>query len=730
MKIIDVYIQHPILSLNKPFSYLYEGSQEIVVGTRVEVSFHNRKIVGYVANVKYTDLTKVELEENHGFKYEFIINIVDDKPILNEELINLSMMVASYYYAPIISVLKAMLPESLRPNKSSLKATQIQYDSYFIATDLLPSALTNKQQEVYDFIKSNKEVLKSSLKTTTTKTLIEKGFLKIIKKEKYRYAFEKVEQLDAYQLTKEQAQAFNILNESKFETNLLEGVTGSGKTQVYLALVDKCLNESKQAIILVPEISLTPLMVEVFMKRFGENIAVLHSGLTVGQKYDEYRRISSGQVSIVIGARSAIFAPLTNIGLIVIDEEHSDTYKANDLPFYHALTVAQMRAKMHNCKIILGSATPTLESRSRALKNVYGYAKISQKHGKNTQLETIIVDMNDKNNHSLESPYLSKKLIEAINQKISNKEQVMLLVNRRGYASIIRCKKCGNIERCPICANPLTYHQHDNTLKCHHCATSTPFTNICTTCISNELKISGFGTQKAVEQISSIFDHAKILRLDSDKGKTEKQIKTILNKFALGEADILIGTQMIAKGHDFHNVTLVGIINADAGLYQHTYKASENVFNLIAQAVGRTGRGEKKGLAIIQTNEPNNNAIVRGSTQDYDSFYNDEMRLRRERSNPPYTFNTAVIVSGDDHESLTKNIKIFKNELIDKLKDNIEIIGPSVSKKIYVARKYERRILIKYSNYFLVKPHLLKAIKPLVEKSAFRVVIDVDCIEF
>lgn len=727
MQILFVYVQHKQSSLNRPFTYLYNGDEHLKVGCRVLINFHNQKIAGYIDQITLSDKTQSELEEEYGFELKFIDRVVDKTPILSPYLLNLAKDIASYYYAPIISVLQAMLPPKLSPSYSKAKNYVVKKDKFLTINKADFGELKGKQKEVYELILEQKEVAYSIISAkTVVKKLLEKEYISIIYKDRDSYVFAEVEK-ETTKLNKAQEHTTSILLNSNKEINLLEGVTGSGKTRVYLALAKHYLTKKQTVLILVPEISLTPSMVETFAKEFGNKIAILHSGLKPEQKYEQYQKIVRKEVNIVIGARSAVFAPLDNIGLIVIDEEHSSTYKQDQQPFYDVLTIASMRAKKDLSKIVLGSATPLVETRIRAEKGLYGWAKLDNKYHENTTVSTSIIDMNDKNNHSGESPYLSKQLLEAIRSRIDLNQQVILLVNKRGYANVVRCKDCHSEERCLNCGKVLTYHKSDDSLKCHSCGTTKKFAKTCSNCHSTNLTVSGFGTQKAVEQISAIFKDVKTLRLDSDKGSDDQKVRKILTDFRLQKAQILIGTQMVSKGLDFGNVTLVGVINADSGLYQDSYRAKEEVFNTIYQAVGRTGRGLYNGEAIIQTLNPANPAILYGAQQDYDNFYQIEMKNRHKNFDPPYVFQLRISLIGASLDAILTNLNTLKSELKISLGEKIKIIGPSMPKVIPHASKYQRDILIKYDNYFAVKPFLLKQLSAINKSSSFSVVIDVDC---
>lgn len=725
MYIIEVLVQHSISSLNRPFSYLHEG--DIQVGVRVFINFNRQQLVGYVTKVESTTKSKSELEQELGYELRFIDEVIDHAPILNDELVELADNVASYYFAPMISVLHAMLPPSLRPARSSLKEAKIAYESFIEPQEKAqPDGLTKRQLEVFEVIKSKGRVKKTELSHSIVNKLISLGMVKEIKQQKMRLKLPEFSNEKAPTLTDDQMNAVHAIYYGTKQTYLLEGVTGSGKTEVYLSLAEKTLETGKNVLILVPEIALTPMMVKYFLTRFDTKVALFHSELTAAEKYDEYRRIASGEVRVVIGARSAVFVPLANIGLIVIDEEHSSTYKQEDVPFYHALTIAEMRAKTYNSKIVLGSATPSLETRSRALKGVYGHVILNQRINRQPLPHTQIVDMLNYKNVSKQSVYFSNVLLQAIDDILVKNEQAILLVNRRGYAGYINCRNCGYVAHCPECGLTLTFHRENQLLRCHHCGHQEPMIHECPECHESHLKMNGFGTERAVEQLQKIYPQARILRLDSDVAKERTRMTKTLGQFANHEADILVGTQMIAKGHDFPKVTLVGVINADAGLAIPSYRSSESTFQLIMQAVGRSGRAELSGRAIIQTTLPLHYAITDASRQDYPKFYQTEMQYRKLGKNPPFTYLLQISLSSSDEEKLDDTIVTLKETIQRTLGEDVTVIGPSIPLYQIIKTIHERNLIVKYTNYFRIKPKLLTILRPINENSLFKVKINID----
>ena len=727
MKIIELLIEHNNYSLNRPFSYVYFGDKPVDRGYRVLVNFNHQELVGYVIKVSKTNKTKKELEEELGFNIDEIVDVLDSSPLLNEDLMSLADQVSDYYLASKISVLQTMLPPSLSPRRSSLKAPKIAYDQYVVIKDYNEKELTSTQIELLRLIKANMPVLKREIKQVSVlNKLIEYGRVDIIKKEKRRLVIPNYEKASIPNLTMDQQKVVDEFNNSKDSIYLLEGVTGSGKSEVYLHLSKQILKQNKSVLMLVPEISLTPMMMRNFISRFGEDVAILHSELTPAEKYDEYRKIASGKCKIVVGARSAIFAPLSNIGLIILDEEHVESYKQDVPPFYHAREVAILRSKMHHCKVLLGSATPSLESRARAGKGVYHLLTLTKRINEKELPKTTIVNMTDYHNIDRESYIFSIKLKDAIQKNLDNFNQTILLINKRGFSTSVYCRSCGHIFKCPTCNIPLTYHKSDRMLKCHHCNYCEVDHEVCPECGSKYLMRVGYGTERIEEELHILFPEARTLRLDSDSAKIRTKIPQIIEAFRNKEADILVGTQMIAKGHDLPDVTLVGVVNADIGLSLPSYRSSERVFQLITQAVGRSGRSDKKGEAIIQTYSPTHYAITMAARQDYELFYRKEMELRKLQFYPPYSFIASITVASKNEELTIDTVYRIIDSLVDELKEEAVILGPTTPYVPYENSKHIRSIMVKYRHIDIVKPALEKLLKSSLNKSGISLTINID----
>ncbi len=707
MRLLEVLIERKVQSLNRSFTYAYLGEKNIDKGFRVLLPFNNKQIIGYVISVEASDKSKEEIEKEKGYKINFIDDVLDDKPLLNEELMNLANEISEYYLSPLIAVLQAMLPKSLKPASSSLKGPKIAYEQYLHLEDDKEDDLTSKQIELIRLLKDNGDILKRDYKSiSVVNKLLELKKISIKKVEKNRLVFPSISEEKPKKLTPDQLKAIDEILKSEKMVSLLQGVTGSGKTEVYLSLSEHYLNENRNVLMLVPEIALTPVMVAYFKRRFKSDVAILHSELTDAEKYDEYRRISRGDCRIVVGARSAIFAPLENIGLIILDEEHVESYKQDSLPYYHAREVALMRAKHYQSKVVLGSATPSLESKARAVKGVYNYAHLDKRINQRELPETHIVDMSKAKNLTRLSYMFSEELISSLREVLSRKEQAILLINRRGFSGYITCRNCGHMAVCPNCGIALTYHKKDNMLKCHHCGYVEVASDTCPECGSHFLSHGGFGTERIEQEVKKIFPEARTIRLDSDIGQVRNNIQKTLTSFANQEADILVGTQMIAKGHDFPNVTLVGVVLADIGLSIPSFRSSERVFELITQAVGRSGRANKVGKAIIQTYNPYHYAIRYASKQDYESFFKQEMAVRKLRLCPPYRYLISAELSSKDEALLSSTALEIAQEIENNKFEDVILIGPVTPFIAFERDHHVRVILIKYKNSDKIKPYL------------------------
>ncbi len=535
---------------------------------------------------------------------------------------------------------------------------------------------------------------------TNLKPLIEKGLITLTQKEIYRNPYDRdFKKTYKKSLTEEQNNAIKpihyAIEHNINETFLLYGVTGSGKTEIYLQAIDNVINKGQEAIVLVPEIALTPQMVEQFKGRFGEKVAVMHSALSIGEKYDEWLKIRRGEVQVVVGARSAIFAPFKNLGIIIIDEEHEGTYKQEDTPRYHARDVAIERARINNCPVVLGSATPTLESFARAEKSVYTLLTLSKRTNNKPMPNVDVVDMRAEL-HSGNRTMFSSTLIDKMKLAISKNEQVVLLLNRRGYSNFALCRDCGHVEQCPNCDISLTYHKGHNSLKCHYCSYEMTMPNKCPACTSDLISFFGTGTERVEEALKKLLPTLKIIRMDVDTTRRKGAHERLLNKFSAGEADVLLGTQMIAKGLDFENVTLVGVLAADSMLHLPDFRAAEKTFQLLTQVSGRAGRHSLDGEVIIQSYTPEHYSINLASNYNFPAFYKKEMQMRRAFQYPPYVYLALITITDENLNKVIEISKRFTEKLIMILSNKSIVLGPTPSPIARIKKRYRYQIIIKY----------------------------------
>lgn len=574
--------------------------------------------------------------------------------------------------------------------------------------DLTPFKRATKQKQVIEYLmKQSKPILKSTLMEelqlthSIVKTLVDKKVIEEIEVEAYRDPYADVvhSQSKALQLNEEQQVAVTTVahacQENAHDIFLLHGITGSGKTEVYLQMIENVLAEGKQAIMLVPEIALTPQIAGRFKSRFQNKVAVLHSALSMGEKYDEWRKILKQEVQIVVGARSAIFAPFKEVGIIIIDEEHEATYKQEEAPRYHAIEVAKQRAITHRCPVVLGSATPSLESFARAQKGVYRLLTLSKRAVSTATLPTVkLIDMREQTAVS-DQMILSDELQESIANRLERQEQVVLLLNRRGYSNFMQCRECGEVVNCPNCDVSLTYHKPNQKLKCHYCGFESFILKRCPSCQSEELRFFGLGTQKVEEYLQSQFPSARIMRMDVDTTSRKGSHQELIAAFERKEADILIGTQMVGKGLDFPDVTLVGVLAADLMLHLSDFKAAERTFQLLTQVAGRAGRHELEGEVLIQTYSPEHYVMKCVVEQNYYKFYAEEMKMRRRFGYPPYYYLASVMMSSEDYNELIRACDKVNQYLRNQLGHSCLIIGPTMP---YVGRINQR-----FRMYFMIK---------------------------
>lgn len=709
--IAEVIIQSNAKDLNRVFDYKipteYEENALELIGARVLIPFARRKELeeGYIVNIK--ESTQYEVKE---------IAKIEEK-YLNKEKIELAKWMARRYFCNIADCLKLMLPPGStrkitnRVKEKSINFVTLKKDEEEIEFDIETGKLKSaKQIRILKFLIENGDALISDIEMFTdgsrgiVNTLCKNGYTEIIEKkiERDPFEFKDIERTKKLVLTKEQENALNNVADSMddmlFSEFLLYGVTGSGKTEVYLQLIEKALNEHKSSILLVPEISLTPQTVNRFIARFGkENIAVLHSKLSIGERYDEWNKINEGRAKIVIGARSAIFAPVKDLGIIIIDEEHDSSYKSEMTPKYDAKEVARFMCKEANIPLLLGSATPDIDTYYRAKNEEIMLLELRKRANKAELPEIEIIDLREelaKGNKSM----ISTRLYDEIQKNLEDKKQTILYLNRRGFSTFVMCRNCGYTVKCKNCNINLTYHSNTNKLKCHYCGYEEKLVTKCPSCESEQIRYFGTGTQKLEYEIKKLFPTASTIRMDIDTVSKKNSHEEILDKFRDENIDILIGTQMVVKGHHFPNVTLVGVIAADGSLNIDDFRANERTFQILTQVAGRAGRGKDKGRVIIQTYNPDNFSIECAKKQDYDLFYNAEISMRKQLKYPPFC-DIILIGFTSINEAEVKKVANSIHEYLKNrvLTENLGIILykalPSPIDKI--KNKYRWRILIK-----------------------------------
>ena len=747
MMIAEVILDLKNKSVDKPFSYAVPERflSVIEIGERCYVDFSSFKRMGIIINLN---------DEEPTMPLKEIEELIDIEPVLTEELIKVAMYLSKTSCYPLITYLQTMIPNVLKVGytktvklldkddfqlnlifngndsidynkldnydiskiKEALKKKQIEiifnyskkesikYEK-IVYLNYVPEKMTAKRKQIVDYLLSNNKserwlVLREKLSVSpdTINRMNAQGIVSIKDKEVFR----NVEMLKPLKdkkviFTEEQNQAFNKIasNLDKENVFLLHGITGSGKTEIYLNLFEEVLKKGKEAIMLVPEISLTPMMVNRFKSRFGSNVAIFHSELSDNVRYDEWRKILKGDVKIVVGARSAIFAPFKKLGIIVIDEEHEQTYKQDTQPIYHAKDVALARIKNHNCMLLLGSATPSVESYARCLKDVYHLVEIKHRANNYGLPKTVVVDLNEEFRKGMKG-YISTKLKNEIESRLEKSEQSLLLLNRRGYSNYLMCRACGHVEKCPNCDVTLTYHNFDKTLKCHYCGYETPVITKCTKCGSTFIEKVGFGTEKLEEELKNLFPSAKVVRMDNDTTRGKNGHEKVLYEFE-NNGDILVGTQMIAKGLDFPNVTLVGVINIDQSLKIPDFRSKETTFELLTQVSGRAGRGDKPGLVVVQTYNKDHYAIKYGLKQDYQGFFNEEMKARKIARFSPFFFMTQIKIKSKEMKTAFEECQKIKYQLEESFPNgDLIILGPLQPSVARIDNNYIFNLVLKY----------------------------------
>ena len=700
--IVEIIINTNVKTLNKTFDYNVPDDLEPKLGDRVYVHFGNQKKLDEGIIIGFKDKSEYKLKD--------IVKIQKDN--ISENRIKLAQWMSNRYFCNLSECLKLMLPpgtgnkeESKRIKEKTLNVYSLSKTIAEIETDIENKLIRgNKQIDVLRLLYDNQSMslqdieIMAKASSTTVKTLVEKGYLKQSEKQIERNPFQEkeIQKTNELRLNIEQQDAYYRIKEPG--EYLLYGITGSGKTEIYLQLIKRELEKEKTAIVLVPEISLTPQTIERFTSRFGkEKIAVLHSKLSNGERFDQWNKIKEGKAQIVIGARSAIFAPIKELGIIIIDEEHDSSYQSESTPQYDALEIARKISKDENTILVLGSATPDTKTYKKAIEGKIELIELTKRANNAKLPEVEIVDLRDelaKGNHNM----ISEKLKNEIQKNIENKNQTILFLNRRGFSNFIMCKTCGNVIKCKRCDISMTYHKDEQKLKCHYCGLEESVPNKCPNCGSKELKYSGSGTQKLEEEVHKLFPNASTIRMDIDTVTKKHSHEDILTKFKEDKIDILIGTQMIVKGHDFPKVTLVGVISADNALNIGDYRASEITFQVLTQVAGRAGRGEQNGKVIIQTYNPDHYAIECAKEQDFKKFYQIESKIRKTLKYPPFCDIIMLDFSSLNKHEIKRDTKklhqYLKNRIINE-KFGVLLYSPLPCPIEKINDKYRWRMIIK-----------------------------------
>ena len=708
--VAEIILNSNAKELNRVFDYNIPETMayKATIGSRVFVQFGNRKELeeGFIINIK----------DESEFKLKDIQKIVNENGI-SEEKVELAKLMARRYFCNVSECIKLMLPPGTTTKIIENRVKEKNENFVSIVNEILVQNdieenkfKSAKQLRILKFLLDNGETNLADLLlfTDTTrdavKSLEKKKYVVIEQKQVERNPFlHKVEKKTSkLKFTDEQQYAYDkisfAMDKNKYGEYLIYGVTGSGKTEIYLQLIENALRNNKTSIMLVPEISLTPQTVDRFIARFGEeNIAVLHSKLSIGERFDQWNKIKNGQAKIVIGARSAIFAPIKDLGIIIIDEEHDSSYKSESTPRYNAKDIARYLCKENNIPLVLGSATPDTSSLYRTMQKESVLLRLNKRANSSTLPEIEVIDLREelsKKNKTM----LSEKLQEAIKENLENKKQTILFLNRRGFSTFVMCRDCGYTAKCKNCDITLTYHKSTNKLKCHYCGYETNVINKCPDCKSENIRYFGTGTQKLEAEINKLYPEAKTIRMDVDTVTKKNSHEKILTDFKENKADILIGTQMVVKGHHFPNVTLVGVIAADGSLNMNDYRANEITFQILTQVAGRAGRGKDAGKVIIQTCNPDSFAIECVKTQNEEMFYNTEMRLRKQLKYPPFCDIIVIGVSSKEEQITIKVTQSLHKYLKNRVEN--ENIGIMLYKALpapidKIKNKYRWRILIK-----------------------------------
>lgn len=725
----EVIVDLPVANTDKVFHYHVPPHLRPILqqGVRVQVPFGNKRLTGFV--VGFSPRPAVSPTKD-------ILSVVDEQPAFTPELYALARWLSQRCLCTLARALRTIAAPS--HSGSARFADQVfpvdsPVDDQRLLEKAPKQAVAWRVSREFPGLTRSQLAAQAGVSLQVVNALIGKGVLTLSRHAVNRRPYAAIgdgiipnEGLPV--LTEEQITALDAitggLESGERQVYLLHGVTGSGKTEVYIRSVVSTLSRGRQALVLVPEIALTGQMVERFRERFGDRIAVLHSRLGSGERYDEWRRIYNGKASVVLGARSAVFAPLPDVGLIIIDEEHEPSYKQEEDPKYHTRDVAFARATMQKAVVVLGTATPSLKTFARTIRGGAELLKLDHRIDNRPMPRVSLVDLRDEyraGNRRVFSRYLAAK----VNEKLAQKEQVILFLNRRGYSSVVLCRECGLVMRCPHCAISLTHHR-DGLLRCHYCNHQSWLPGQCPTCRSTYLSTLGTGTQKVEEEVEQLFPRARVVRMDSDTVSRKNSHERILRTFSSGQADILIGTQMVAKGLDIPGVTLVGVINADTSLLLPDFRAAERTFQLITQVAGRAGRGDLTGEVVVQTYCPDHYSILTAKEHNYEQFFIREMGIRRKLQYPPFSSLARVIIRGSDENEVRESAQMFKRNLMPSSNDHVQIMGPAPAPVSRIKDQYRWHLVLKAPQARILRLLLRDALERFQRLSRKRVVVSID----
>jgi len=737
------------LHLEQTFTYALPPGfpNGVVTGLRVLVPFGKRTITGYILGFA---------QNADGLKVKEALEVLDTEPLFTDSDLEFYRWIASYYMHPLGEVIKTALPPGLTimgrrktgvaDDGSSVseellsRGTRCREERHFLASvEGAPQALKGRALELFSFIGNSEGRSASSIRSRfgesnpQLKRLKDLGLIREERREVYRDPFSQqpVQSDTPLMLNSSQKNAMEALEQGidskEFRPYLLHGVTGSGKTEVYLQAISYALDQGGDALVLVPEIGLTPQLVERFRRRFSCGIAVLHSGLSSGERYDEWRRIRRREARIVIGARSAIFAPVGNLGILVVDEEHEATYKQSDGLRYNARDLSLVLGKQRGAVVLLGSATPLVTTFHAAKAGRIAELSLGSRVQDRPMPDTVLIDQRGRKGATL-----SPELTEALRDNLAAGGQTILLLNRRGFATWLECRDCGHTLRCPNCSVTLTYHQNRKRHICHYCDHSIPAPSLCPECSGGEIGLFGQGTERLEEEISALLPEARVARMDRDTTSGRGGYSRILKKFESGETDILIGTQMIAKGHDFPGVTLVGVVSADTALNLPDFRGAERGFQLVSQVMGRAGRGDQPGKVLVQTLNPGHFALIAAAAHDYEAFYREELAERKDAGYPPFSHLAALHFSGNSLPMVEKGAKAAAEHLRGMRRErgwHLEILGPASAPLGMIRGRYRWQILLKSIGRAELHRLLLQFRREHVPHSTVRMAIDIDPLE-